>query len=117
MARRYALGLAREFRDLIFDCMADLPDSRIHRVSELEKKCRDALQYDSVFKQISLKKGAYEKMCALLDFIGDSESALLSITSPEQRRSLNSYFLGYGILQLMYSRQVAARAVLETLDL
>jgi hypothetical protein len=97
--------------------MAGLPDSRIHRVSELEKKCRDALQYDSVFKQISLKKGAYEKICALLDFIGDSEGALLSIISPEQRRSLNPYFLGYGLLQLMYSRQVAARAVIETLDL
>jgi len=97
--------------------MLDPFDLRVHRISELEIKCRKALQYDSVFKQISLRKGVYEKICALLDFIGDSESALLSIISPEQRRALDAYFVGYGILQLMYSRQVALRAVLNTLEL
>ena len=97
--------------------MANVLDPRIHRISGLEKKCRDALQFDSVFKKVSSKKGAYEEICALLDFIGDSESALLSIVSPDQRRSLNPYFLGYGLLQVMYSRQVAVKAVMKTLGL
>jgi hypothetical protein len=97
--------------------MTDLVTSRIHQISNLERKCRDALQYDSVFKQVSSTKGVYEKICALLDFIGDSESALLSTVSSEQRRSLEPYFLAYGILQVMYSRQVAVRDVLKTLDL
>jgi hypothetical protein len=97
--------------------MSDLFESGIHQISKLEKKCRDALRYDSVFKQITLREKAYDKICALLDFIGDSESALLSVISSEQRRHLNSYFLGYGILQLMYSRQVALREVMQTLKL
>jgi hypothetical protein len=97
--------------------MAGQFESRSRRISELEKKCRAALQYDSVFKQITSRKTAYEKMCALLDFVGDSEEALLSVISFEQRRSLNRYFLGYGMLQLLYSRQVAVRDVIRTLGL
>jgi hypothetical protein len=97
--------------------MPDLFESRIHRISELEKNCRNALQYDSVFKQITLRERAYDKICALLDFIGDSESALLSVISSEQRRHINFYFLAYGVLQVMYSRQVALRSVMKTLDL
>jgi hypothetical protein len=92
-------------------------EARIQRISGLEQKCRDALQYDSVFKQTILRKKAYEKICALVDFIGDSDSALSSVISQEQRQHLQYYFLAYGILQLMYSRQVALRDVIKTLDL
>jgi hypothetical protein len=89
----------------------------IHAVSELERKCRDALQHDTVFQQIRQSGRAYDQLCALLDFIGDSENALLQVATTEKRNELEPYFLAYGILQTMYSRQVALRAALETLKL
>jgi hypothetical protein len=97
--------------------MAHTIEDSIYRISELEQKCRKALQYESVLRQLRLKNGAFEQICALLDFIGDSENSLLAVASSELRSAFERYFLAYGILQIMYSRQVAVRAVLETFEL
>lgn len=82
-------------------------------VSELEKKCREALRYDSVFEFVQTHRKVFDKLCAFLDFIGDSQSALHSVSSSDQREKLESYFLAYGLLQLMYSRQISVRELLR----
>lgn len=89
--------------------------SRMRCISELEKKCRDALRHDSIFKILSIDIEIFDKLCAMLDFIADTEDALSCAVTTEQRASFNSYFLAYGILQIMYSRQVAVRAVITAL--
>lgn len=86
---------------------------RLDRISELEKKCRDILLYEAVFKNLTQRGGQHDKICALLDFVGDSEDALASVASANKRGDIDFYFLAYGLLQLMYSRQVAMGAVLE----
>lgn len=88
-----------------------------YSIVELEQKCRKALQFDAVFKSLKVNKGAFEKICALLDFIGDSEEALSSIKTSDLRGGINRYFLAYGLLQLIYSRQVALHDVLVSLGL
>lgn len=85
-------------------------------IAALEQKCRDALQYPSVHRYLREKGKAFERICALLDFIGNSEGALASVSTGEKRAKVEPYFLAYGLLQLMYARQVALRAVLKTLD-
>jgi hypothetical protein len=97
--------------------MPETNEVRIHQVSTLEAKCRDVLQHDSVFKALTRKSGLHGQVCALLDFVGDSEIALLSVSSSNQRREVDPYFLAYGVLQLMYSRQVALKAVLRAFDI
>jgi hypothetical protein len=97
--------------------MANQTDSLISEVSELEKNCRKALQHDAVYKFVKGKSKAFDRLCALLDFIGDSQSALWSVSSPDKRESLEHYFLAYGLLQLMYSRQTALIDVLGIFDL
>jgi hypothetical protein len=97
--------------------VTDSFEERTVRISDYEKKCRDALRYESVTKQLSLKDRAFDRLCALLDFIGDSQQALLSVLVSERRKTLDSYFLAYGLLQLLYSRQYSLRDVLKTLTL
>ena len=84
-------------------------------VSSLEQRCRDALQFPSVY--VRTKGKAFERICALLDFIGDSEGALASVSTSEKRAKVEPYFLAYGLLQSMYARQIALREVLKALDI
>ena len=57
--------LANIYRSAEYGFMTDIPDSRVRQIFELEKKCRDALQYESVFKQLSLKDGLQQ----MIDYI------------------------------------------------
>ena len=84
-------------------------------VRALEQKCRDALLLPSVFNYLIEKERAHGQICALLDFIGDSEIALATVSAPKQRAKIEPYFLAYGLLQVMHARQAALRAVFKTL--
>lgn len=89
----------------------------LSEVSGLEKKCREALRHESVFKFVHERRKAFDKLCAFLDFIGDSQGALFSVCSSDKREKLEPYFLAYGLLQLMYSRQNSMRELLRAFSI
>lgn len=95
--------------------MSDTFQTEIQIVSELEQKCRSTLQYDSVFQYLNKKQKSFDEICALLDFIGDSEIALASVETSEQRDKMDHYFLAYGLLQLIYTRQISLKKMLAKL--
>jgi hypothetical protein len=86
-------------------------------IGALEHKIRDTLLYPSIFKYLRSKEKAHERICALLDFIGDSEAALATVDTTEKRGRLEPYFLAYGLLQTTSARQVALRQVLLDLEI
>lgn len=80
-------------------------ETLVGEVYELEKRCRDLLQFDAVHERLNSRGSDFDKICAFLDFLGDSNGSILTVSSTERRKGFEPYFLAYGLLEMLYARQ------------
>jgi len=87
-------------------------------VRELETKVRDFINHPRLQHSLLRDKAKWDVLCSALDVVGDTELAIAAYTLLGDCDDVGfKYLVLYGILQVLFVQQDAAKHILESLDI